>query len=366
MDIVFTPTDFVAVLNQTLEYSYPSVSIVGELSNFRVSNGKWVYFDLKDEQASVKFFGTIYNLPGPLEDGLVVQVTGQPRLSPQYGFSVTIQSITPVGAGSLKRAADLLFAKLDKEELFDPARKRSLPYPPAYIGLVASKESAAYADFNKILNARWGGVQISHVDVQVQGEQAVADIVKAIEWLNQLGEPPEVIVVTRGGGSAEDLAAFSTEQVTRAVAGSRIPTLIAIGHEIDVSLAELAADVHASTPSNAAELLVPDKKALKLQLIGTKKELGASLERLVDKQAENIKAAAAELTNIISRLFSTATSTLEQNKALLSALNPEAALKRGYAVIRGQAGIIRSAKQLKSGENIRIQLHDGPGEAIIK
>lgn len=364
-ELVFTPTDFVAVLNQTLEYAYPSVSIVGELSNFKVSKNRWVYFDLKDETASVKFFGTIHNLPGPLEDGMVVQVTGQPRLSPQYGFSVTFQTIKPVGEGSLKRAADLLLAKLDKEGLFDPARKRPLPYPPTHIGLIASKESAGYADFNKVLNARWGGVKISHVDVQVQGEKAASDVVSALELLNQHGTRPEVIVITRGGGSADDLAAFSSEQVTRAVAASRIPTLVAIGHEVDISLAELAADKRASTPSNAAELLVPDKKTLALQLGSTRKELGSSLAKLLVNQQDYIKAKAVSLNQALLNIFSTASELLQQNKTLLAVLNPEAALKRGYAVIRGKQGVIKSIKQLKSGDSFKLQLQDGSAQAIV-
>ena len=122
-------------------------------------------------------------------------------------------------------------------------------------------QSAAYADFTKVLAARWGGLSIEVIDVQVQGEPAPRQITAAVDYFNSQAEPPEVLILIRGGGSAEDLAAFSTEQVTRAVAASRVPTLVAIGHEVDVSLAELAADMRASTPSNAAELLVPDRAA---------------------------------------------------------------------------------------------------------
>ncbi len=132
-DVTFGVSDFVAVFNQTLETAYPSVVIVGELANLRVSKNRWVYFDLKDEYASVKFFGTVYNLPGPLEDGMMLQVRGVPRLHPQYGFSITFQTIKPVGEGSIKKAGQLLQAKLAAEGLFDPARKRGLPYPPTQV-----------------------------------------------------------------------------------------------------------------------------------------------------------------------------------------------------------------------------------------
>jgi exodeoxyribonuclease VII large subunit len=143
-DFTLSVSDFVALLNQTLETAYPYVTISGELANFRVSKNRWVYFDLKDEQASVHFFGTVYQMPGPLEDGMLVQVSGNPRLHPLYGFSVTVRSLRPVGEGAIKRAAELLQLKLQAEGLFDPSRKRALPYPPTRIGLVASKESAAY------------------------------------------------------------------------------------------------------------------------------------------------------------------------------------------------------------------------------
>jgi len=145
-DIELGVSDFVALLNQTLEYAYPGVVITGELANFRVSKNKWVYFDLKDEQASVKFFGSVYNLPGPLEDGMLLKVRGQPRLHPLYGFSVTISSIRPAGEGTIKRAAALLQAKLAAEGLFDEARKRPLPYPPARIGLLRSTRERRFGE----------------------------------------------------------------------------------------------------------------------------------------------------------------------------------------------------------------------------
>jgi exodeoxyribonuclease VII large subunit len=288
-ELVLTVSDFVAVLNQTLEYAYPSIVVTGELANFRVSKGRWVYFDLKDEHASVKCFATIYQLPGPLEDGMLLNVRATPRLHQLYGFSLNATNIQPAGEGTIRRASELLRAKLTAEGLFDDSRKRVIPYPPARIGLIASGESAAYIDFMKILQARWSGVEIVHADVQVQGEVAPAQIVAAIEQLNGLATPPDVLVITRGGGSAEDLQAFSTEQVTRAVAASRVPTLVAIGHEVDVSLAELAADQRASTPSNAAELLVPDRQ----YILRTLKETRQSLARAVsDRRAISSSSAA--------------------------------------------------------------------------
>lgn len=358
-------SDFVALLNQTLEFAYPSVEVAGELANFRVSKNKWVYFDLKDEFASVKCFGTVYTLPGPLEDGMLLEVKGSPRLHPLYGFSITVQSLQPVGEGSIKRAQALLLMKLEAEGLFDPARKRPLPYPPARIGLIASVESAAYADFIKILNERWAGLDISLYDVQVQGEAAIGQVVGAIEHFNQEAKPVEVLVITRGGGSAEDLAAFSTEQVARAVAASRIPTLVAIGHEVDISLAELAADQRASTPSNAAQLLVPDKSAEQQKFNQYKDLLIELVRQRHDERVQLLADQKRELALTLERLFKNAQHSLDLRAQLLAALNPLAAMQRGFAIVSSQGRVVKATKQLKAGQDVTIRLSDGEAGATI-
>ena len=358
-ELVFSVSDFVAVLNQTLEYAYPTVTIVGELSNFRISKNKWVYFDLKDEYSSVKFFGTIYQLSGPLEDGLTMQVRGVPRLHPLYGFSVTAQSMQPVGEGSIKKAASLLQEKLAKEGLFDPSRKRAIPYPPKSVGLIASSESAAYHDFIKVLNERWCGVDISLADVQVQGEAAIGQIVAAIEHFNQQAIPPEVLIVTRGGGSADDLAVFSTEQVTRAVAGSRIPTIVAIGHEVDISLAELAADMRASTPSNAAQLLTPDKKATLNQLNISSDTLWSMVQNIFSGQIDDLARKSLDLGNYIGSTLDRAEQLLKANNNLLEALSPKSVLKRGFAIIRSTGKVVDKAKGIAIGKELSLELADG-------
>jgi len=364
-ELVLSVTDFVAVFNQTLEYAYPAVTVVGELANFRISKNRWVYFDLKDENASVKFFGTVYQLPGPLEDGLMVQVSGVPRLHPLYGFSITVQNIQPVGEGSLKRAAALLQTKLEAEGLFDDSRKRPVPYPPKRLGLITSGESAAYHDFVKIMQERWGGVDIQLADVQVQGEVAPGQVIAALNYFNMHEEPVDAIVITRGGGSAEDLAAFSTEQVTRAVAASRIPTIVAIGHEVDLSLAELAADQRASTPSNAAQLLVPDKQHVVKQLHATRTSLGTALQRSVSKGQTSVRMAAQSLSEAVKHYLATLQRDLALRQQILAALNPAMALNRGYAIVLQNGKSVRSVKQLKTGDTIDITLHDGTVRAEI-
>jgi exodeoxyribonuclease VII large subunit len=357
--------ELVALINQTFDFAYPSVTVTGELANLRVSKGKWLYFDLKDDFASVKFFGTVYMLPGPLEDGMLLKVTATPRLHNLYGFSMNVQSIQPAGEGSIRKAAELLQVQLTKEGLFDESRKRALPYPPARIGLITSRQSAAYADFVKIMNARWGGVDIETIDVQVQGEPAPRQIVAAIEQFNAMAEPPEVLVLIRGGGSAEDLAAFSTEQVTRAVAASRVPTLVAIGHEVDLSLAELAADRRASTPSNAAELLVPDKQH-ELQLItDTRRRLSHLLKQsLIDCQS-GLARSTDQLQHAWQQLLTDQKRELKLKHQLLVAYDPAAALQRGYAIIRAQNQPVTSVEHLTVGQVVGLELQDGRATATI-
>ncbi len=365
-ELVLSPTDFVALLNQTLEIAYPSVVIEGELSNFRVSKNKWVYFDMQDELASVKFFGTVFSLPGPLEDGIKVQVLGTPRLHPRFGFSVNVSSISPVGQGSIKKAADLLATKLEAEGLFDVARKRPLPQIPAKIGLITASNSAAYADFIKILNERWGGLEIQLADVYVQGAQSPLQIVKAIEHFNEISELMDVLVITRGGGSAEDLAGFSDERVVRAVASSRIPTLVAVGHEVDISLAELAADLRASTPSNAAQLVVPSRSVMIAGLEVSRNSIRQSLDQKFQNAARDNQANREYLTSQVILLLKNNQNLLISTKKLMAVYDPRAALRRGYAIINKQGKNISSVKGLELGDKLGIQLADGKISATVE
>jgi exodeoxyribonuclease VII large subunit len=350
--------EFVTYVNQTLEYAYPNVVIVGELANLRISKNKWVYFDLKDEFASVRFFGTVYMLKHQLEDGMMLKVRGMPRLHPQFGFTITVQDIALLGEGTIKRSAKLLQAKLATEGLFDESRKRSIPYPPQKIGLITSSESAAYADFIKIVTERWSSLEIQLIDVHVQGIEASGQIVRAIDTFNQLPEEFDALVLIRGGGSADDLQAFSDESVVRAVATSRTPTLVAIGHEIDSSLAELAADRRASTPSNAAELLVPDRAHELLKLERYRQSISHGVQTIFTHQKEYVKNVKAQLVQNIAQKFIQENSLLNQKKELLVALSPDIALQRGYAYMRKNNEFIRSGTQIAQNDIVEITLKD--------
>jgi exodeoxyribonuclease VII large subunit len=359
----FTVSDFVAVFNQSLDMLFPSVVIVGELSNLRISKGMWVYCDLKDDFSSVRFFGTTRALPGPLEDGMMVEVFGRPYLHPKFGFSVQIDSVQAVGEGSIKKAQDLLAKKLEAEGLFDPARKRNLPFPPTRIGLVTSVESAAFSDFTKIIAARWPALEIEMFDVQVQGVDAPGQIVAAIEKANQSSEL-DALVLIRGGGSKDDLQAFDHEVVVRAVAGSRIPSLVAIGHERDVALSELAADQRASTPSNAAELLVPDRSLELNDLQRLKLSLNELMVGYCDTIRRDTQHISERAQDLLLHKLRDAQQQLHTSKKLMQLLDPRQPLERGFAIVKDAKGkVLRSADLARTASLLTLEFNDGNVQA---
>lgn len=332
-------SDFIALANQTFEYAYPTVAIEGEVSSFKVNSGKYVFFDIKDSESSLGCFMSVWQLRVPIEDGMKVIVVASPKLTKWGKFSLTVQSIKPSGEGSLKKSFELLKEKLSKEGLFDEERKRALPYPPSNIGVISSTQAAGYADFIKILNERWGGIKVETANVQVQGETAADQIIKAIKYFNGLAEIPEVIAIVRGGGSADDLSVFNDELLVREIAASRIPIIVGVGHEIDESLCDLVADKSASTPSNAAQMLVPDR-------IDAIKNLKYKFEQLNNSfisKIDNMEQQSVESINKIFDRIENKTSQIEEKiasiKSILSALDPKNVLERGYAIIHGKIAV---------------------------
>lgn len=348
---ILTVSDFIALVNQTFDYAYPSVEIEGEVVSFKVSQDKYVFFDLKDDDGSINCFMTIWQLRMPIQDGMKVVISASPKLTQWGKFSLTVRSIKPSGEGSIKKSYELLKAKLDKEGLFSPDRKRNLPFAPKRIGVISSTQSAGYADFIKIINERWGGVRVDVAHVQVQGEGSADQIIKAIEYFNQQSELLEVLVVVRGGGSADDLSVFNDEQLVRAIAGSRIPTIVGIGHETDETLAELVADVRASTPSNAGQIVVPDKfetiRSLQFRV-------GSVLPKIIQSIELKKRSMADDLNFVFDKINRTLNDNLqviESKKMLLSELNPGTVLKRGYAILRGRS-VVGEVIEIETSEKI--------------
>jgi exodeoxyribonuclease VII large subunit len=336
VNLQFSVSDFVALTNQTLEYAYPSVEIEGEVAGFKVNQGKFVFFDLKDAGASVGCFMMVFQLRVPIEDGMKVVVTATPKLTQWGKFSLTVRAIRPSGEGSLKKSFDLLKAKLEKEGLFAPERKRALPYAPTRVAVISSTQAAGYADFMKIANDRWGGVRFTVAQVQVHGAAAPDQMIRALRHFNEQEVLPEVIVIIRGGGSADDLSAFNDELLVREIATSRVPTLVGVGHEVDISLADLAADLRAATPSNAAQLLLPDRhemiRAVRYQI-----------RSLVPKVEQSFARSRTIIREQLERCLMVAEYAIEQQRGavdmlrrVLGELDPNKVLARGYAIVRGK------------------------------
>ncbi len=332
----FSVSTFVATLNQTFEYAYPSVNIEGEVSSFKVNQGKFVFFDIKDNDASVGCFMTVWQLRIPIEDGMRVIVTATPKLTPWGKFSLTVKAIRPSGEGSIKKSFEMLRAKLEGEGLFAPERKRPLPAIPKHIGVVSSTQAAGYADFVKILDDRWGGMKVDVAHVQVQGVEAPDQIIRALRYFNEQSELPEVIVIVRGGGSADDLSAFNDEPLVREIAASRIPTLVGVGHEVDISLADMVADVRAATPSNAAQILVPDRQEMIRSVRAKVQSLLPRLDAIIERHRHDLRQGLGIALGGIEKSAADHSEKIQSLRRILAELDPSRVLARGYALLRGE------------------------------
>lgn len=332
-------SDFIALTNQTLEYAYPSVVIEGEVSSFKINQGKFVFFDLKDAGGSLGCFMMAYQLRIPIEDGMKIIVSAAPKLTAWGKFSLTIRAIRPSGEGSIKKSFELLRAKLDAEGLFAVERKRPLPAVPRHVGVISSMQAAGYADFIKIVEDRWGGLKIDVAHVQVQGTEASDQIIRALRYFNSRDILPEVLVIIRGGGSADDLSAFNDELLVREIAASRIPTLVGVGHEVDVSLADMVADVRAATPSNAAQLLVPDRGEMIRVAHSRVQSLLPLIERIIQTEHRQLSNTLEQILEGINHKIEYHQGRLKSTRDVLAELDPNKVLARGYAIVRGDTSV---------------------------
>lgn len=408
-----TVAEYVDLINGTLA-TIPAerIRVVGEIVEYRVSQGKWINFDLKDEEKDVKIscFATTFSVRIPLDAGMKVEVMGQAKVYERFGkFSLNVKTVQLVGEGALAKAYAMLKKKLADEGLFDDARKRSIPRFPAKIGLITSREAAAYGDFMRILTNRWSGVEVVHAHVHVQGQHAVSDILGAFERFNQLDEAnrPDVLVLTRGGGSLEDLHAFNDEQIARAIFTSKIPVVVGVGHERDESLADFVADIRASTPSNAAERVVPDKDDIRRELDTSMRRMEDQLRFELTRRQRSIDRARMILERFISESVHQLRITIERfvyafdrfrlsliqtrahiearEKSLLarfdsvwqyakaktealmrlfSSFDVQHTLRRGFAIVRSGSTIVTDPGAISDGADIRIQLAGGEIDAV--
>ena len=264
-----------------------------------------------------------------------IVVRGVPKITKWGKFSFTVNAIQPVGEGSLKKAYELLKKKLSDEGLFDSEKKRGLPEDLTKLGVISSTQAAGYADFIKILNARWGGIKVQVAHTQVQGMDAPDQIVRALNYFNEKGEV-QVIAIIRGGGSADDLACFNDEALVRAVAASKIPVICGIGHEVDESLCDLACDVRASTPSNAAEMLTPDRRDMMYGVNMTVNRFGTIVVNRIIECKNSLGEKILQMSNIIKNKIVEDRRVLSHDIKMLEAMNPEKVLRQGYAILNGK------------------------------
>ena len=356
-EVIYSVSDFIATSNDIFEKSFPSVLIEGEISSFKVNQNKFVFFDLKDEDSVLGCFMTVWQLRFPLEDGMKVIAQVKPKLTNWGNFSLTVEKITPKGEGSLKKSLEILKEKLTREGLFDESRKRRIPQDLKKIAVISSTQAAGYADFIKIINERWGGLKIVVAHTQVQGMAASDQIISAIDFLNSQSELPDVIAIIRGGGSADDLAVFNDEKLVRAVANSRVPIITGIGHEIDQSLCDLAADFAASTPSNVAQILTPNKfdemRFLRSKILRTNDLLLSKIAELKKVNREkNQEIRDRILQNILDQKRE-----VQAKKRILESYNPQNILAKGYALISGE---------IATGKEITIKTIDKTITAEVK
>jgi exodeoxyribonuclease VII large subunit len=357
------------------------VWVSGELSDVAFPPSGHVYFTLKDDAAQIR--GVIWRsamerIRFELQDGLQVVCQGEVDVyPPRGGYQLIVSTMHPLGEGALQLALRQLRQRLADEGLFDPRHKKPLPRFPRRVAVVTSPTGAAIRDFIEVLRRRWKGIEVLIVPTRVQGPGAAGEIVRAIQLANRIRPAPEVIVVTRGGGSLEDLWCFNEEPVVRAIFASRCPVMSAVGHEIDVTLTDLVADVRALTPSEAAERLVPSQQDLQSHLRSFQQRLvsslrgrAASIRRLLDSLAQRpslrrpldpIHQAARRVDELQGRAaraagerLGQARSSVQQLAGKLESLSPLSVLRRGYSVtqITDDATLVTAADHLVAGQRI--------------
>ena len=369
-----------------------NVAVRGEISNYKMYPSGHHYFTLKDEGGALKcvlFKSNAVRLRFRPENGMKVLAMGKISVYPRDGaYQLYCTAMTMDGIGDLYAAFEQLKAKLAAEGLFDPAHKKPLPKYPGVIGIVTSSAGAAVHDMLRILRKRYPLTRVRLFPVRVQGVEAPPEIVGAIRYANRY-KLADLLIVGRGGGSIEDLWAFNDERVARAIYDSEIPVISAVGHEPDVTISDFVADLRAATPSNAAELGVPDQEALQQLLDGFSSNMAASLARQVKAGKQHLKALAdspalrsptgyleQRRQNVLllkNRLLAAQTQEVERKRrryveqtAKLDAMSPLKVLTRGYAMaLTDDGSVLKSISQVELGQRIAVTVGDGSLSATV-
>lgn len=368
------------------------LAVRGEISNYKVYPSGHHYFTLKDEGGALKcvmFKGNAIRLRFRPENGMKVIAMGRITVYPRDGaYQLYCTAMALDGVGDLYAAFEQLKTKLAAQGLFDQAHKKPLPKYPGTIGIVTSSAGAAVHDMLRILRKRYPLTRVRLLPVRVQGAEAPGEIAAAIRYANHY-RLADLLIVGRGGGSIEDLWAFNDEQVAHAIYESRIPVISAVGHEPDVTISDFVADLRAATPSNAAELAVPDQDALRQSLDAMSAAMATALNRQLKAARQHYQVLSASpalqspvgyldqrrkaLELLKSRLATAQIQGIGRKKqrfvaltAKLDAMSPLKVLTRGYAMVQGENGtVVRSVEQVRPGQALRISVSDGQIEASI-
>jgi exodeoxyribonuclease VII large subunit len=377
MNAIFTVSQVMHDVKSVLETAYADIWVEGELANVNCHSSGHCYATLKDANAQLSFVmfrDDFRRLKFRPEDGLKVIARGRFTLYPPQGrFQMVASHLQPQGKGDLQLAFEQLKAKLQKEGLFDPGRKKPIPAIPHWVGIITSIDGAALHDMLNILERRFANLRILVCPVKVQGEGSARDIAAAIETLNRDYPQLDALLVGRGGGSIEDLWAFNEEVVARAIAASVIPIISCIGHETDVTIADLVADLRAPTPSAAAELVTQAKA----DLIDRLESSSARLRRFMEYRLQEIEQRLdlSRLVQAIRNLQATRQQELRRLAEKLHLLSPLATLSRGYAIVwsirQAQAGesqrtVLKNAADVKPDDWLEIAIEQGKVYAQVQ
>ena len=385
---VFTVSRLNNLLKDCIESEpvFSNVCVIGEISNYKLYPSGHHYFSLKDAESTlscVLFKSSARTLRFRPETGIQVLCVGRVSFYPRDGkVQFYVNAMMPAGAGDLHVAFEQLKARLDAEGLFSSSHKKPLPAFPGRIALVTSPAGAAVRDMIRILGVRWPAAEVLVVPVRVQGEEAPAELSAAIRLVNEHALA-DLIITGRGGGSSEDLWAFNDETLARTIYASRIPVISAVGHEPDVTIADYVADARASTPSNAAEIAVPDRLELTAALESTRIRSCQAIRKKLDTCRKAVEAFASrrvlteageflnlrrmDLDLLREKLLASQTKILSEKKhrfsvitASLDALSPLKVLARGYtAAFDGNRKVVRSALGLVPGDTLDLLFTDG-------
>jgi exodeoxyribonuclease VII large subunit len=369
-----------------------AVCIRGELSNYKIHSSGHHYFSVKDSESSLRcvmFRSSAVRLRFRPENGMKVLLYGKVSVYVRDGaYQLYCTNIVPDGLGELQAAYEQLKKQLSEEGLFDPERKKPLPAFPKRIALVTSPTGAAVRDMIRILQKRWPLASVLIVPCLVQGPEAPESIAAALRYADAW-HLADLIITGRGGGSLEDLWAFNTEIVARTIAGCSIPVISAVGHEPDVTISDFTADLRASTPSNAAELAVPDRQEIRNRLNACFLHMNTRIGRTLSEKAQFIRAARRsvafadpetilssrrqdldryydKLTALVQDLLRQHRSDLQAKTGMLQALDVNKVLSRGYTIVTKGEQVIDSARELAEDESILIRFRDGQADCLVR